>query len=835
MNLLSRYFGWLQKGNPAGRIDALPVVDVNGETSVPGLYVLGDLTGIPLLKLASESGRKLVDHLATDARFARSRSTAPDGVLDLVIVGGGPAGISAGIEALSRDFRFAIIEASHPFSTITNFPKGKPIFAEPEHIEATARLRIPSGTKESLLKDLAEQLAGVDLPIREGEQVEEIIRTGEHFAIRSRSESGVREYRALRVALAIGRTGSARMLGVPGEDLPKVYNRLIDPFEHRGERILVVGGGDSAVETAIALAGSGNRVTLSFRAADLARARDSNRVAIEELARNGSITLLPRSRLIAITEEHARIATLDGEIFLDNDAVYVMIGREAPLALLRRSGVEIQGEWNPTRWALLFYGILFACVVYFGKKSSAWEIPGSQAPESAADGLARMLSPSFWGSFLAIPSRIIERFGDTVNYNWYGWRDLTIDMAAWISAVLFMIASAGVIVWMIRRRKRWFGGGGWQTFRYLYFAAVAALFLIAFLGGKYAGVKLAGMEPGFWYTFLYSLTILVFGLRRMHRTPTRYVRVQTWTLILVQMIPLFILPEIVLPALWKSGIITGDSWVVANVFPIQSWNNEPSFWRSYGFILAWPLFIYNIFDSNPTLFWIILSSIQTFVIIPLIVWKWGKGAYCGWICSCGGLAETLGDEYRTEAPHGPTAKKWENLGQWILALIFLLTGAKLMTVLFGASVPFLNLESYTSEGERFYSIAVDLIFAGVLGVGVYFFLSGRIWCRFGCPLAALMHIYARFTKYRIFADKKKCISCNICTTSCHMGIDVMSYANKGVPMNDVECVRCSACIVSCPMDVLSFGELPKSDPDNRLYLELPIIQRPDEDWTRGRI
>jgi NAD-dependent dihydropyrimidine dehydrogenase PreA subunit len=343
------------------------------------------------------------------------------------------------------------------------------------------------------------------------------------------------------------------------------------------------------------------------------------------------------------------------------------------------------------------------------------------------------------------------------------------------------------------------------------------------------------MEPGFWYTFLYSLTILVFGLRRMHRTPTRYIRLQTWTLILVQMIPLFILPEIVLPALWKGGVIARDSWIVTNVFPIQSWNNEPSFWRSYGFILAWPLFIYNLFDSNPTLFWIILSSVQTFVIIPLIVWKWGKGAYCGWICSCGGLAETLGDEYRTEAPHGPTAKRWENIGQWILAFIFLLTAAKLMTVLFGASVPFLNLESYTSQGERFYSIAIDLIFAGVLGLGVYFFLSGRIWCRFGCPLAALMHIYARFTKYRIFADKKKCISCNICTTACHMGIDVMSYANKGIPMNDVECVRCSACIVSCPMDVLSFGELPKSDPDNRLYLELPIIQRPVEDWSRGRM
>ena len=275
----------------------------------------------------------------------------------------------------------------------------------------------------------------------------------------------------------------------------------------------------------------------------------------------------------------------------------------------------------------------------------------------------------------------------------------------------------------------------------------------------------------------------------------------------MQVLPLFILPEIILPWLWKSGAMNSGSWWVENVFPIQSWNNEPAFWRAYGFVLAWPLFIYNVFDGNPTTFWLVLSFVQTFVLIPLIVRKWGKGAYCGWICSCGGLAETLGDEYRTEAPHGPVAKRWENAGQWVLAFVFLLTGVKLVTVLLGASVPALNLESYASQGERVYSIVVDILFAGVLGLGVYFFLSGRFWCRFLCPLAALMHIYTRFTRYRIFAAKERCISCNVCTSVCHMGIDVMGYANKGIPMDDVQCVRCSACVVNCPMDVLSFGEL----------------------------
>ena len=104
-----------------------------------------------------------------------------------------------------------------------------------------------------------------------------------------------------------------------------------------------------------------------------------------------------------------------------------------------------------------------------------------------------------------------------------------------------------------------------------------------------------------------------------------------------------------------------------------------------------------------------------------------------------------------------------------------------------------------------YNWLVDVTLAGILGVGLYVHLSGRVWCRFACPLAALMHVYARFSRFRIFADKKKCISCNVCTSVCHQGIDIMSFANKGIPMEDPQCVRCSACVQGCPTGVLSFG------------------------------
>lgn len=109
-----------------------------------------------------------------------------------------------------------------------------------------------------------------------------------------------------------------------------------------------------------------------------------------------------------------------------------------------------------------------------------------------------------------------------------------------------------------------------------------------------------------------------------------------------------------------------------------------------------------------------------------------------------------------------------------------------------------------------YKWGIDVFLAGVIGYGLYFWFSGRVWCRFFCPLAALMHVYARFSRFAIVPDKKKCISCNVCTSVCHQGIDVMTFANRGEPMRDPECVRCSACVHACPTGVLTFGQVDRS-------------------------
>ena len=223
-----------------------------------------------------------------------------------------------------------------------------------------------------------------------------------------------------------------------------------------------------------------------------------------------------------------------------------------------------------------------------------------------------------------------------------------------------------------------------------------------------------------------------------------------------------------------------------------------------------------------TTFWTWFPFVQSGLFLFLIIRYFGKGVFCGWICSCGGMAETLGDEYRHLAPHGPKAKKYENLGQFILFAAIIITILRfILNVSSAHEVPIMG---------GAYKILVDSLFAGVIGIGLYFFWGGRIWCRYGCPLAALMHIYTRFSKYRILSEKKKCISCNICTKVCHMGIDVMNFANKGIPMNDAECVRCSACIQSCPMDVLAFGSV-AVDTNNKILKSIPEYGK--DDWRAG--
>ncbi|MHC4972364.1 MAG: NAD(P)-binding domain-containing protein [Planctomycetota bacterium] len=670
--MFGRYARWLHLNVPAGRVERGPVVRPDGTTDLPNVYVVGDLTGVPLLKFACDTGAAAVQKIP---------AAAPAGELDLVILGAGVAGMAAALEAHKKGLRFLVLEGSEPFSTIVNFPKKKPIFTYPEGMKPRGTLQVTATVKEDLIDELRAQVEGVDLPLRLGVTAEGLRRRGDGYEVLLPDDAA--PVHARHVIVALGKSGSHRRLDVAGEELPKVYNRLHDPAKFCGQRILVVGGGDSAMETAVALADCGSTVALSHRGQELSRPKPENVAAVEARP----IELLLESRVRKIRADDVVLDVRGEPRTVPNDAVFTMLGRHPPLGFFRRSGLPILGEMTRGKWLAMGAFLLFCVLVY------AWKA-----------GL--------------IPSGLTAR------------------------------------------------------------------------------------DPAFYYGLAYSLCIVIFGVRRIRRRRTPYVRAQTYALMAIQVLPLFLLPQFVLPWLDAHGWM--PAWIETTFFPDKSW------WRAYGFVLAWPLFFWNLATDQPIWGWLVLSFLQTCVILPLLIRRWGKGAYCGWICSCGALAETMGDDHRHKMWHGPVANRWNLAGQVILAFaVVALLWRGLGWVL---PAPNFFAKSFQAIFAVPWKYAVDLFFAGVLGVGLYFWFSGRVWCRFFCPLAALMHVYAKFTRYRIFAEQDKCISCNVCTTVCHQGIDVMNFANKGHPMTDVQCVRCSACVQECPTGTLSFGQ---ADRDGR--------------------
>ncbi|HEU4724385.1 MAG TPA: FAD-dependent oxidoreductase [Candidatus Eisenbacteria bacterium] len=725
---LARYADWLHLRWPAGRVEPLPEVREDGATNIPGVYVAGDLAGVPLLKFSLDTGARVVDRIADDlaARGATaagaSRETGPGGeLLDLVIVGGGVAGMAAAFQAKARGLRFAVLEVSEPFSTIANFPKGKPIYTYPMAMTPAGRLQVGAVVKEPLLEELRAQARSAGIEARPA-KAERIERTGDTLAVHLTSGDPVR---ARRVLIAIGRSGDFRRLGVPGESLDKVSNRLHDPADFAGKDVLVVGGGDSALETAVALGRAGARVTIAHRGREFARPKPEN---VEQAARVATIRL--ETRVTSIQADRAVLADAAGaESSIPNDYVFTMIGREAPLDFFRRSGIRIQGEIHPGGWMAMGLFVLFCTWLY------NWKSGGSAS--------------AWWAARHWFPFNLPD-----------------------------LLAAAGGSV------------------------AAAAADPHTLLGT----LAISAAGPSFWYTLAYSLVVTIFGVRRIRRRRTPYITAQTLTLMAIQVVPLFLLPEVILPLLGYHGLLPAG--IADALFPSVTYGHGREYWRAYGFILAWPLNVYNVFTHEPLGWWLAISAVQTLVLLPLGIYFYGKGIYCGWICSCGALAETLGDTHRQKMPHGPGWNRLNLAGQAILGVAVVLLFLRIA----GWLLPDGNAIDAVFDPvlKTSYKWTVDVALAGVVGYGAYFWFSGRVWCRFLCPLAALMHVYARFSRFGIVAEKKKCISCNVCTSVCHQGIDVMSFANKGAPMIDPECVRCSACVQSCPTGVLAFGQVDRA-------------------------
>jgi thioredoxin reductase/Pyruvate/2-oxoacid:ferredoxin oxidoreductase delta subunit len=256
----------------------IPLVQPNFETNVPGIFIAGELGGMGLIRNAIEQGRQAVESIRALDGIDQDRQ------LDLVIVGAGPAGFSASLAATEHRLRFVTLEQDSLGGTVAHYPRGKIVMTAPARLPVVGKFKFTETTKEDLLQYLkgAERKAG--LVINYGERVEEVKRVEGGFVVRSTRQT----YHTRSVLLTIGRRGTPRKLGVPGEDQPKVTYRLIDPEQYRDQHVLVVGGGDSALEAAMSIAAEpGANVTLSYRSEAFARAKEKNRQRLSEMQTAG--------------------------------------------------------------------------------------------------------------------------------------------------------------------------------------------------------------------------------------------------------------------------------------------------------------------------------------------------------------------------------------------------------------------------------------------------------------------------------------------------------------------------------------------------------------------
>ncbi len=318
----------------------VPRVKENFETNIDGLYIVGELGGMGLIKTAINEGKLVIDHLRqrieADARVADNPDTHD--ASDVLIVGSGPAGLSAALSAHQFGLNYTVLEAGEIASTIRQYPRHKFLMSEPVSMPLYGNLYVADGTKESLLTVWETIVSNTGVRIRTNERVTSVRKNGSGFVI----GTPAKEYRARYVVLALGKRGTPRRLGIPGEDLPKVSYRLIEAETYEGKNILVVGGGDSAIEAALAVSRDGrNRVTLSYRGENFQRARERNRARLEEAEQKGIVEVMRNSQVAQICPDSVRMSRPSGESDMPNDFVFVLIGGESPEEFLRKTGVEI--------------------------------------------------------------------------------------------------------------------------------------------------------------------------------------------------------------------------------------------------------------------------------------------------------------------------------------------------------------------------------------------------------------------------------------------------------------------------------------------------------------
>jgi len=313
----------------------MPILSAEHETTIPGLFIIGELGGLALIKNAVNQGRDCIDTIKR--RLAHAHARATNGVYDVLIIGAGPAGISASLRAIEHKLTYITLERDEVGGTVAKYPRQKLVMTSPVEFPMYGKFKKLQLSKENLLGFWDMILNRADFNVSTGEKVEDIKKAGDgSFSVLTANNG----YRARHVILALGRAGEPRKLGVMGEELPKVMYRLIEADHYINKKILVVGGGDSAVEAAMGLAHqSGNQVTLCYRGERFSRIKERNVKRVEDCMRNGKVKILFQTNPVEFKIDSVVLDVKGVRQEIPNDFVWIFAGGTPPNDFLKKIGV----------------------------------------------------------------------------------------------------------------------------------------------------------------------------------------------------------------------------------------------------------------------------------------------------------------------------------------------------------------------------------------------------------------------------------------------------------------------------------------------------------------